>query len=474
MELPDWVKKHKAKGIEIRKRGDRYHAYKVTSRWNPEKKRAQKVTLEYLGVVTPSGITMPRKQGTIRGDYEYGNAAFLWQLSVESGLLQLLRETFPYDWEQMISFVHMRLLQPLPLKSVRYLFDKTYLSELFGKLSMSPKSLSHLLQKVGESFDLRARLMQELTRDEKHLVIDLTALFSYSENLLLLEQGHNADGIHVPQMNLLLLFSSDRKLPTYMRLLPGSVRDVSTIKSTVSLIDIENWILIGDRGFFSEDNIRELQRERISWVFPLKRNSAYIPRALGKRFEGVFLYNGRPIVYWKKRRRGKNLYVYEDQQLKKEEETTFLKEIESGDSDKEHYLDEREKFGKLFLLSNLDEDPQKVYEMYKDRGQIEYCFDVYKNLLEADKSYLQEDIGVEGYTFLNFLSLYLYYLALNKLKASGLSKRYSVSDALLQLSKIKIYKFEGSEVLSEIPKKVREITDTLGLDLDLLRTKGES
>jgi hypothetical protein len=70
--------------------------------------------------------------------------------------------------------------------------------------------------------------------------------------------------------------------------------------------------------------------------------------------------------------------------------------------------------------------------------------------------------------------LYLYYLALNKLKASGLSKRYSVSDALLQLSKIKIYKFEGSEVLSEIPKKVREITDTLGLNLDLLRTKGES
>jgi hypothetical protein len=63
---------------------------------------------------------------------------------------------------------------------------------------------------------------------------------------------------------------------------------------------------------------------------------------------------------------------------------------------------------------------------------------------------------------------------LNKLKDSGLNKKYSVSDVLLQLSKIKIYEFENSEVLSEIPKKVREIIEALELDIDLLRTKGKS
>jgi len=474
MELPDWVKNQKTKGIEIRKRGNRYHAYRIASRWDPEKHRAQKITLEYLGVVTPNGIIKPRKQGVIRGDYEYGNVALLWQLSQESGLIDLLKETFPYDWEQLISFVYLRLLQPLPLKSVRYLFEKTWLSRQFDKISLSPKSLGKLLQRVGDNFDLRAKLMSRLTKKENYLAIDLTALLSYSENLVLLELGHNKDNLYLPQMNLLLLFSLDSKLPTYVRLLPGSIRDVSTIKNTIALAGIERWVLVGDRGFFSEDNVKALQKEKISWVFPLKRDSTYIPKRLEKEFEGVFLYNSRPIVYWKKKRRGKYLYIYEDQQLKKEEETTFLIKIETGNSDQEQYFGVRDRFGKLFLLSNMDMDPRKVYELYKDRSQIEYCFDVYKNLLEADKSYLREDNKVEGYTFLNFLSLYLYYVLLNRLKDSELSKKYSVGDILLQLSKIKIYKFENSEVLSEIPKKVREILEALNLNIDLLRTKGES
>jgi hypothetical protein len=63
---------------------------------------------------------------------------------------------------------------------------------------------------------------------------------------------------------------------------------------------------------------------------------------------------------------------------------------------------------------------------------------------------------------------------LNKLRDSELNKKYSTSDILLQLSKIKIYKFENSEVLSEVPKKVREIIEALELDIDLLRTKGKS
>ena len=278
MELPDWVKKYKTKGIEIRKRGNRYHAYRITSKWNPEKKRAQKITLEYLGVVTPNGIIKPRKQGMIQGDYEYGNVALLWQLSLKSGLLDLLKETFPYDWKQIVSFVHLRLLRPLPLKSVRYLFEKTYLSKQFNKVSLSPKSLSHLLQKVGDSFDLRARLMRKLTKKGKYLVIDLTALFSHSKNIVLLEMGHNKDDLYIPQMNLLMLFSPDRKLPTYVRLLPGSVRDVSSIKNTIALTDIENYVLVGDRGFFSEDNVKALRKEKIYYVFPLKRNSTYIPK----------------------------------------------------------------------------------------------------------------------------------------------------------------------------------------------------
>lgn len=34
---PDWVLKHKKKGILIMKRDDKYYLYRVSSHWNKEK-----------------------------------------------------------------------------------------------------------------------------------------------------------------------------------------------------------------------------------------------------------------------------------------------------------------------------------------------------------------------------------------------------------------------------------------------------
>ncbi len=76
-ELPEWVRKYKTKGVEIRVSGPNYYAYEMSSKWNPKKKRADKITGEYLGVVTREGIVKPRSIGMVRTDYEYGNIALL-------------------------------------------------------------------------------------------------------------------------------------------------------------------------------------------------------------------------------------------------------------------------------------------------------------------------------------------------------------------------------------------------------------
>ena len=160
--------------------------------------------------------------------------------------------------------------------------------------------------------------------------------------------------------------------------------------------------------------------------------------------------------------------------MKKDEETTFLKAVENGTKTIEMYNQEKNKFGKLFIISNVDEKPEVIYNLYKDREQIEYAFNVFKNLLEADKDHLQSTQKLEGYIFLNLLSLYIYYLVLNKIKECELNKKISVNDLILQLSKIKIYDFEQEELLNEIPKQVRKIIKKIDLDLDLLRIKRRS
>ena len=68
-KMPDWVLKHKKKGIEIERKGNNYYARRICSVWDPDKGRPQKKTLEYLGKVTPEGIipSMRRQKTEIGG-----------------------------------------------------------------------------------------------------------------------------------------------------------------------------------------------------------------------------------------------------------------------------------------------------------------------------------------------------------------------------------------------------------------------
>jgi len=66
MTYPDWVLKQKRRGTLIMKRGDKYYLYRVTSKWNPEKKRAQLKTVEYLGRITPEGLIEPKTKTVMK------------------------------------------------------------------------------------------------------------------------------------------------------------------------------------------------------------------------------------------------------------------------------------------------------------------------------------------------------------------------------------------------------------------------
>jgi hypothetical protein len=46
--------------------------------------------------------------------------------------------------------------------------------------------------------------------------------------------------------------------------------------------------------------------------------------------------------------------------------------------------------------------------------------------------------------------------------------KYSVTDVLLILSRIKIYRMEKGEIISELPKKARDLVSDMKIDLDIL------
>ena len=456
-DIPDWALKYKTKGIQIRRFGNNLYAYHPRSVYDKIKKRPKSLPPEYLGVVTRNGIVKKGDVSGIRGDYEYGNIALLYGIT-ENTFLPMLRKIFPYMYERIIAYVILRSIQPLPMKSIRYTYEKTYLSRILDE-SMSDKSISSMLSSLPH--DSCNELMRSLTGKGEYVLMDSTAIFSRSVNMSILELGHNAHDIHIPQISVMMLFSSTRTMPTFIRILPGSIRDVTSMATTMDIAGIERCVVITDKGFYSLDNIRNLRKKHLSFIIPMRRNSSLIPGM--DEFSGVFLYDGRPVKYW---RPVDGIYAFEDPILRMEEEKDYLIRVNEGKDSRKSFLADSQDFGKIHLLSDLKEEPERIYRLYKQREYVEYAFNVYKNDLEVDRSYLRDDGMLFVYMFLNLLSLYLHFQILNMIDG-----KYSVRDVLLILSRIKIYDLGKQEILGEIPKKARELVQDLKINLDILRKK---
>ena len=103
MEYPDWVLKHKTKGTNISCIKGKYYLYTVTSKWDKEKGRSQKITKGYLGRITEDGIIPPKRLNVIKKPNvtvkEYGATKFL--LDIGNDILDLSGNLIPSPFRQV-------------------------------------------------------------------------------------------------------------------------------------------------------------------------------------------------------------------------------------------------------------------------------------------------------------------------------------------------------------------------------------
>jgi len=179
--------------------------------------------------------------------------------------------------------------------------------------------------------------------------------------------------------------------------------------------------------------------------------------------DSFFMFRKRAIKYASMTVKNYDIHVFEDILLGAMEENEYYSLLSAGKKP----LYSPEKAGKIALITNVREKPQPIFELYKFRNDIEESFDVFKNLLQVDTPYLRDDDTLKGYVFISFISLIAYYRLLKLLKEKKINNKISVKDALLQLSKIYLTDVGNRTIMAEIPKKVRELADTLDLKPDL-------
>jgi hypothetical protein len=116
---PEWALKYKKPGTELRKINGRYYLYEVSSKWDPDKKRAKKVTGRLLGKILEDEGFIESDKNKLRKVKaqkpelplpvkEYGACWFITEYFKDD--LELLKKEFPDIWEEIVALGFIRLM----------------------------------------------------------------------------------------------------------------------------------------------------------------------------------------------------------------------------------------------------------------------------------------------------------------------------------------------------------------------------
>jgi transposase len=302
---------------------------------------------------------------------------------------------FSEEYAQIVFYFAMvRWAYNAPMKRTTRYYNEDFCSESFKFKAISDKNISTTLRFVGEN---RTKLMDwkksliDAKDDAKseYLMIDSTHITSMSALLHTNAVGYNPQ----KQIRLMYIFSSELHIPIYYKAINGNITDVKSMKMCVEEMKLKNVIYIGDKGFYSKDNVNQMDSEGLQYIIPLYRNNFLIDLAplLDENFKkkmNYFLYQKRIIWYFEYEKDSQKLITFLDESLKTSEEADYLERIENNveSFSKEKFIKKIGNFGTLTMIykTNQPKKPDEIYKAYKRRNQVELTFDAYKNFLKAD------------------------------------------------------------------------------------------
>ena len=70
---------------------------------------------------------------------------------------------------------------------------------------------------------------------------------------------------------------------------------------------------------------------------------------------------------------------------------------------------------------------------------------------------MRDDYQLNGWLFVNFIAMMLYYRIYNLLVSHKMLRKYSPMDVIEHLSRVQMLRVDSRWIMTEIPKKTREI-----------------
>ena len=473
--IPDEIKKYRPKCTEIRYRNGTYYVYKITSVWDPKKKKAKKKTLNCIGKITEKdGFIPSQKMAAVEKVIVKDYGCYQLFVSLNSELYENLKSSFESNYREIFVIALIRLLNRATHAGIKRHFDASYLSEEYTDLHLSENTITSFMKNLGEQRSEIRKFMLKYVMQGETLLFDGTTIFTSSENSSYAREGYNSKKRKSKQVNLLYAFDKSNHAPVYYRLLPGNIVDKAAFVQMVRETGIENCIIIADKGFYSKINTSYLDENHILYILPLKDNTKYVDDGfLGNpnlsKYNGCFVYHDR-VIWYKKEAVGndkKYIYIFQDDGGKKKNELTYMKKKEAdyGEYTMDDFFERQKRFGMLFFYSNIDVEPKEIYLDYKGRWEIEECFDYLKNSLDLGTVSQQSNEKIEAWAFLNHISLMMFYSLYRKLTDTKLICKYCPEDIIDISRNISKVKVNNQWYVSEVSKNDLGLLSSIGINL---------
>lgn len=469
----EWLEEERRKGtrcLEVKVSNGNHYVYSSTTEYDQSKKGARKKST-YVGTLKLSNgeaVFSPKKKNSrqretgLRTIRESGPMRLLDRCAGE--IPTHLERRFPTDWDSAYALSLVRCVRHVPLKSANAAWEK-YEPVRHLLPPMSEKTLSGVLERIGSDREAQALFFRDTLPEGDGIAFDLTEFFSTSGELALAEKGRNPEHDDRKQVNIAMACSIDTGEPSYVRALPGSVRDVKSLCACLKEMGIEGLVLVADRGLYSESNLHDISASEMEYAIPVRRNSVYYEQVETVDTD-FFFWNEKVIRFGKAAASdGKLLYRFVNDEMRMSEERNLLKKVKEGALGIEDYEKTRGRLGNMVVVSSLDRDPEWIYRLYKRRDRIEKRFRTLFSVLESDATYMRDDDRLRGHLFVAFLSLKIISRLEARIRDAGLLGSMSVEDVLLAYSKAYVVSGEGGDVDYEVPAKTEKLDSKLGFNI---------
>ncbi len=446
---------------------------------------------------------------------EFGAMHLLEHIAQHIGLREALQRALPHVAPEIFLLACYLITSGDPFLYCEEWVSKTACPEDIG--SLSSQRISELLQTITP--DQREAFYHtwcQLRGEQEYLALDITSMSSYSELLSDVEWGYNRDQEPLPQVKLCMLMGETSRLPIYQVLYSGSLKDVSTLDTTLAKMDAiaggKPVLTVMDKGFFSTRTVNAMLNRTLPtrFIIAVPFTARFAKQMVASERKDIdqlqhTLVLGEDALRAVTKERAWNaqhrLYTHvyyhalkavtrrEDlcahvtmlkdraeadplSALADEAATKYLIIRKSAHTPSGYTVNIREDVvakeldtaGWLVVVSNHVADAKAALAIYRHKDVVEKGFLRLKVNLNLGRLRVHRDDTMQNKVFVGFIALILMSYVHKVMLDQDLYQRMTMKKLLLTLAKLRVQHIQGQRILFPLTKEHKAIYKAFGVN----------